>query len=106
MLKTEFNHSWKFAVSGQPFQPVSIPHDAMMLEPRKEENPSGTGCAFFGGGCYEYEKEFVLPDCKSAVLHFEGAYPMAEIMLDGEKAASIAYGYGDCCVDCSRYADG
>ena len=52
MLKTEFNHSWKFAVSGQPFQPVSIPHDAMMLEPRKEENPSGTGCAFFGGGCY------------------------------------------------------
>ena len=106
MLKTEFNHSWKFAVSGQPFQPVSIPHDAMMLEPRKEENPSGTGCAFFGGGCYEYEKEFVLPDCKSAVLHFEGAYPMAEIMLDGEKAASIAYGYGDCFVDCSRFADG
>lgn len=106
MRKTEFNSNWRFAPAGKPMASVSIPHDAMLLEERKQGNLSGSGCAYFGGGCYEYEKEFTLPACESAVLLFEGIYPMGEITLDGEKAAFAHYGYGDCYVDCSHLADG
>ncbi len=106
MRKTGFNRFWRFARSGEVLHPVSIPHDAMLLEERKPGNPSGSGCAYFGGGCYEYEKEFTLPECESAALLFEGIYPMGEITLDGEKAAFAHYGYGDCYVDCSHLADG
>ncbi len=106
MRKTEFNRFWSFARKGETLKPVSIPHDAMLLEERKHGNPSGSGCAYFGGGCYEYEKEFTLPERESAVLLFEGIYPMGEITLDGKPAAFAHYGYGDCFVDCSHLADG
>lgn len=106
MRKTEFNRSWRFGHVGEALSPVSVPHDAMLLEDRKQENLSGSGGAYFGGGSYVYEKEFTLPECESAVLLFEGIYPMGEILLDGEKAAFQAYGYGDCFVDCSHLADG
>ncbi len=106
MRKTEFSRSWCFARSGEALAPVSIPHDAMLLEERKLGNPSGSGCAYFRGGSYEYVKEFTLPECESAVLLFEGIYPMGRITLDGEQAAFAHYGYGDCFVDCSHLADG
>lgn len=106
MRKTEFNGSWRFGKAGQALVPVSVPHDAMLLEVRKQENLSGSGGAYFGGGSYVYEKEFTLPACESTVLLFEGIYPMGEILLDGVKAAFQAYGYGDCFVDCSHLADG
>jgi len=106
MWKIDFTGSWRFARSGETLKPVSIPHDAMLLEPRRQEHLSGPGGAYFGGGCYEYEKEFTLPECGSAVLLFEGIYPMGEILLDGQKAAFAHYGYGDCFVDCSHLADG
>ena len=85
MKKTDFTDSWRFGRTGEMLRPVSVPHDAMLLEQRKQENPSGSGSAYFGSGCYEYEKEFTLPECSSAVLLFEGIYPMGEIFLDGEK---------------------
>ncbi len=106
MLKSDFNADWRFARKGERLRSVSIPHDAMLLEERKLGNPSGSGCAYFGGGCYEYEKEFTLPVSESAALLFEGIYPTGEITLDGEQAAFAHYGYGDCYVDCSRLADG
>ncbi len=106
MRKSDFNSGWRFARGGEALAPVSIPHDAMLLEERKHGNPSGSGCAYFGGGRYEYEKEFTLPECESAALLFEGVYPMGEITLDGKKAAFAHYGYGDCYVDCSHLADG
>lgn len=106
MKKTDFTQSWRFGRTGEQLAPVSIPHDAMLMEQRKPENPSGSGAAYFGGGSYEYVKEFTLPECSRAVLLFEGIYPTGEIFLDGEKAAFAHYGYGDCFVDCSRLADG
>lgn len=106
MLKTQFCDNWRFARTGEPLRPVSIPHDAMILEERKKGNPSGAGCAYFAGGCYEYEKEFTLPEGQQAVLLFEGVYPMGKITLDGADAAFLAYGYGDYFVDCSHLADG
>lgn len=106
MKKTDFTKSWRFGRTGEELVPVSVPHDAMLSEERKAENPSGSGAAYFAGGCYEYEKVFTLPECSSAVLLFEGIYPTGEIFLDGQKAAFANYGYGDCFVDCSHLADG
>lgn len=106
MRKIDFTGSWRFGRTGEALAPVSVPHDAMLLEERKQEHLSGSGGAYFGGGSYVYEKKFTLPACESAALLFEGIYPMGEILLDGQKAAFQAYGYGDCFVDCSHLADG
>lgn len=106
MLKSDFNSGWRFARRGEQLKPVSIPHDAMLLEERRQGNLSGSGGAYFDTGCYEYEKEFTLPAGTSATLLFEGIYPMGQIALDGEPAAFAHYGYGDCYVDCSHLADG
>lgn len=84
MQKTEFLTGWRFAREGQPLRPVSIPHDAMLLEPRAPENPSG--------GCYTYENTFLLPPCGSAALLFEGIYPTAVDL----PAASLTIPVADC----------
>ena len=58
--------------------------------------PSGSGGAYFPGGCYEYSRTFMAPEewerpgCDS---EFEGIYPMAEISLNGCKVGSCSYGY-------------
>ncbi len=106
MKRSDFNSGWRFGRRGEELKSVSVPHDAMLLEERKQGNLSGSGGAYFGGGCYEYEKEFVLPAGMSATLLFEGIYPTGTITLDGEPAAFAHYGYGDCFVDCSHLADG
>lgn len=106
MKETSFNDHWLFYREGGAPVPVTLPHDAMLLEPREAGNPSGVGCAFFAGGRYVYEKTFTLQDCESAALRFEGIYPTGEIYLDGEKTAECKYGFNDCYVDLSPLTDG
>lgn len=106
MQITDFCNGWLFQKAGEPPIPVTLPHDAMLFEPRAGENPSGAGGAYFSGGHYVYEKSFTLSSCESAVLLFEGIFPTGEIFLDGEKAAFSNYGYGDCYVELSALADG
>ncbi len=97
MERSGFNEGWTFKKRGGEAVPVVLPHDAMQTEARRADSPSGSGCAFYEGGVYEYEKVFTVPEAfrdKSVYFEFEGAYPMAEVWLNGVRAGGCAYGYG------------
>ena len=68
MKRENFNQNWQFRKdSGGTFSipapPVTVhlPHDAMILEPRDKDNPTGNGGGFFPGENYSYTKSFSVP---------------------------------------------
>ena len=81
--------------TGEP-QLVSVPHDAMLSEPRSADAPTGSAGSYFPGGIYRYERELLvtsaMADCV-LTLEFEGVYRNARVLLDGSELAFHAYGY-------------
>ncbi len=83
---------------------VTVPHDAMLSEPRHERAAGGKNIGWFEGRDYLYEKRFFLTDelkDKVLLLEFEGVYRNAEVRLNGEKLAFRPYGYTNFYVDLS-----
>ena len=80
---------------------VSVPHDAMLGEPRTPDSPGGDHIGWYAGGDYEYVKTLFAPEAwagMKAVIEFEGVYHNAEVTINGEKAAFRPYGYTGFCV--------
>ena len=98
MKKTSFNDNW--LCNGQP---VTLPHDAMLHETRKANNPSGSAGAYFPGGKYVYEKTFERPEGERALLQFEGVYKNAKVTINGREAGGAAYGYIPFFVDATPF---
>lgn len=93
----DFNEGWLFSKEGGGIQKaVTLPHDAMLFEGRRADNPSGGACACFGGGVYRYEKRFMAPkEWKDGIVqvYFEGAYQKSTVLLNGNPAGGCSYGY-------------
>ena len=83
-----FNSGW--SCNGAP---VILPHDAMIHEIRKADNPSGSAQAYFPGGTYVYEKTFEKPVAEHVVFQFEGVYKNAKVTINGKEAGGTEYGY-------------
>lgn len=85
-----------------PGVPVTLPHDAMLAEPRNASSAGGANTGWFEGRDYLYEKRFT-PDAETAeqtlTLEFEGVYRKAEVFLNGEKLLFRPYGYTNFTVD-------
>ena len=101
MKKTFFNDGWNFKVIGKNTEPrlISLPHDAMLEEERKDGNPCGLNCAWFDGNDYEYVKEFPEIKGKRVILEFEGVYHNAKVYLNDELLMERPYGYTNFYVD-------
>lgn len=104
MRSIDFGTGWTVRRHGsaQKARRVTIPHDAMLEEPRCADAPGGTNTGWFRGGDYIYEKEFVAPDAWRGgrlVLEFEGVYRKAHIRLNGEDICFRPYGYTNFYVD-------
>ena len=94
MKKTPFGNGWRFQSSVNPaWEPVTLPHDAMLYETRRADAPSGSGGAYFEGGSYVYEKTFERPAAEHVLIQFEGVYKNAKVFLNGREAGGAAYGY-------------
>lgn len=107
MIRQEFNSNWMFSrdvssmmgtLYGEQNVPVEVmlPHDAMVLEEKNENNPTGNAGAFYPGGNYLYTKTFYMPEeniGKTILLEFEGIYSRAEIFLNDEFVTGSHYGY-------------
>ena len=94
MKKTDFNAGWLYGHPGEKKKPVQLPHDAMLLDGRRSDSPTGSAGAFFQGGVYEYEKEFI-PEAgeQTLLLQFEGVMRNAAVTVNGQAAGGAAYGY-------------
>ena len=89
-----------------PGKPVTLPHDAMLAEPRTALSAGGTNTGWYEGYDYEYRRTLNVPENELAdthILEFEGVYHNAEVWLNGQKAAFRPYGYTNFYVDCAPY---
>lgn len=87
-----------------PGKPVTLPHDAMLAEPRTALSAGGTNTGWYEGHDYEYQRTLTVPESELAdthILEFEGVYHNAEVWLNGQKAAFRPYGYTNFYVDCA-----
>lgn len=109
MLKQSFDLDWQYAEtfgmtaqgSGQ-WQPVNLPHDAMIAKPRAASNPSGSSGAYFPGSVATYRKTFFVPEewrGQSVQLEFEGVYMNAEVTVNRQLLHLQPYGYSSFVVD-------
>ena len=104
MKANQFNDCWqvRYLEDEGPGVPVTLPHDAMLSEPRTELSAGGVNTGWYEGRDYRYTKAFT-PDHtlagQTAVLEFEGVYHNAEVWLNGEKLAFRPYGYTNFYVD-------
>ena len=96
MKKTPFCDNWYFCETGKMKTPVLLPHDATQCLDRAPDAPSGSGGAYYPGGCFTYTKAFEAPEAwrgRYASLLFEGVYPLCRVLLNGEEIGGCAYGY-------------
>ncbi|MBW3093043.1 glycoside hydrolase family 2 protein, partial [Bifidobacterium sp. 82T10] len=107
MRAIEFNDGWSYRHLGaadEPFVPVTLPHDAMLSEPRTPVAESGINSGWFEGRDYEYVRRFTPGEDlagRTMILEFEGVYHDAEVWIDGRQVAFRPYGYTDFSVDVS-----
>lgn len=107
-MKININEDWLFWKDGniEKAEIVSLPHDAMLIEPRTNENPGGANISYFGGGKYFYEKKLNISSeykGKKLILEFCGIYQQASIFINGVKAGYRAYGYTDFYIDITSF---
>ena len=114
MNKQIFDQGWEygelsgFALHFNPraWQPVTLPHDAMISKPRDPANPSGRSSGFFPGGVANYRKKFYVPEDwrgQSIELEFEGVYMNAEVSVNNQLVSRQPYGYSSFIVDLTPY---
>ena len=104
MRAISFNDGWtcRHLDDPGPGCPVTLPHDAMLSEPRNGLSAGGVNTGWFEGHDYLYEKRFTPgPELagQKLVLEFEGVYRNAEVSLNGEKLMFRPYGYTNFYVD-------
>jgi len=104
MRRSDFCCGWTYrhAEEGAPARPVTIPHDAMLAEPRSEQAAGGKNIGWFEGRDYIYEKIFSVEEAQLeqvTVLEFEGVYHRAEVYLNGERMLFRPFGYTNFYVD-------
>ncbi len=90
MKKISFNDSWRCNGS-----PVTLPHDAQILEKRSADASDG-GHGYFPGGVYTYEKTFTAPadwEGRKVLVEFEGVYKNSTVSLNGKVIGGHKYGY-------------
>ena len=108
MKKADFNKGWEVrcVTTNSALMAVSIPHDAMISEPRIAESIGEGNIGFYAGYDYEYRKVVDVPgedQGKAQLLEFEGVYHNAEVYINGVKAAERPYGYSNFYVNASDY---
>ncbi len=104
MRRTALNEGWEFRPKqnrhlelvgmGAPWEPVTLPHDAVIGTERAAEAGPATG--YFPGGAWEYRRTIEVPEDgapATAVVEFEGVYRDAIVSVNGTRAAHRPYGY-------------
>ena len=104
MQKIDFNKDWmcRCLTRDEEAYPVTLPHDAMLSEPRTQESTGEGNIGWYIGGDYEYSRNFFVPEeykDKKVLIEFEGIYHNGEVYINGKKAAYRPYGYTNFYVD-------
>ena len=94
--RLDFNDGWGFSRDGGRFDPVVVPHDAMLGNRRGPDAPAGSASGYYHGARYAYRKEFELDEVQASgavFLEFEGVYRDARIVVNGVDVLAPPYGF-------------
>jgi beta-galactosidase len=119
MFRVSFNDGWEFRPKASsfaelgrgaaPYQPVTLPHDAMIGQQRVAPDGAvtdGGANAYFPGGVFEYRKTFFVPEedrGRRILVEFEGVYRDAMVYVNGNYAGQRPYGYSLFRVEADRF---
>ena len=104
MKRMDLNQNWTcrcLTREGEAY-PVTLPHDAMISEPRTEDSVAEGNIGWYIGGDYEYIRRLDVPEDwrdKVLLIEFESVSRDAEVFINGQKAAFRPYGYTNFYVD-------
>jgi len=89
MRRADWNNDWTYYSREQPEKKtkVTLPHDAMIHEKRIPKLIGGETSAYFPGGKYIYEKQFIADESMAegtVLLEFDGVYQKSRVFLDSE----------------------
>ena len=85
-----------------PMKKVTLPHDAMIEEPRDPNVPGGGQSGFYPAKTYTYTKHFPVPEAWAGdqqILEFEGIMGRSLVYVNDQFAASHENGYSQFYVD-------
>jgi beta-galactosidase len=94
--ETQILDLWEFSVgTSASWEPVRLPHDAMIFEQRQPEVPGGADVAYFPGGVYTYRTIWRANEEPTAfaALRFEGVQGEATVSVNGVPVGEIRSGY-------------
>ena len=77
MKRSLFTDGWEFSRDGSAFEPVVVPHDAMLGNKRSADAPTGSAGGYYHGARYRYRKTLELDEATATgivMLEFEGIY--------------------------------
>jgi beta-galactosidase len=96
-VKTLFNDGWEYKGSAEKgWTAITLPHDAMLSEGRREDALSGSPGAWFLGGSYTYRKMWEVPasfNNKVVALSFDGVYKNSYVLINGQKVGGCSSGW-------------
>ena len=96
MKRTSFCTGWEFSRNGADYEPVVVPHDAMLGERRDADAPAGSASGYYYGGTYRYRKRFDVGAREVGdvmLLEFEGVYRNSLIHVNGQAVETPPYGF-------------
>ncbi|MFZ2095542.1 MAG: glycoside hydrolase family 2 TIM barrel-domain containing protein [Anaerolineales bacterium] len=111
MIRESFNTNWTFYKEENQKEkkitgPISLPHDAMLLEKRDPKARNGFNTGYFPGGIYHYSKVFFAPNeylNKHVLFEFEAVYMNSQVYLNGQLVGGRPYGYSNFYVAADEY---
>lgn len=98
MVKISLNENWKCFAKDQAekVSVVTLPHDAMLWDGKRENSPGGTNTGWYDARDYIYEKVIWIPQEYAGghvIIEFEGVYHKATVYINDKKVAYHDYGY-------------
>jgi hypothetical protein len=109
MQRERYPHAWeqrqRFASAPAEFEPVVIPHDAVLGSQRLDD-PALQASGYFPGGAWEYRTGFTAPAewaDRHVVLEFEAVHRSAAIYVNGDLAVRRPSGSAAIVVELDRY---
>ncbi|WP_029429853.1 glycoside hydrolase family 2 TIM barrel-domain containing protein [Blastococcus sp. URHD0036] len=107
MPRIDFNRDWACRTKVTAFQelgggaasdwePVTLPHDAVISQPRRPTLEHGETTGWYPGGAFEYRKTLAVDEADRGdrfFLEFDGVYRDAMVYVNGALAGRHAYGY-------------
>jgi len=103
MKKQCISKDWYLSVNGGAFQPVDLPNDYAITQPRKADAPGAMGNGYHVGGKGVYNKYMKLNEDCRYILNIDGAYMCAEISVNGNPVAIHPNGYTPFLADITRF---